>query len=239
MTANPFDHPKIAGSSAKPGQRVLLALRRMIATGEIADGERIAEIATAERLGVSRMPVRTALRSLALEGLVVPLGRRGYAACRPNPALLAGAIQVRGALEGLAARLAAQHPNHAAIGERLADIVAPCATLLAQGPLDAAGLATYFAANSAFHDLLVGACGNPAIGLALAQNNRLPLAGAHAFAFDVSDAKTTRGLLTRAHDEHMRVARCVREGEDAWAEEVMRRHAEASLAVEQGLVPAG
>jgi len=55
--------------SPKPGQRVMVALRHMIVTGEIADGARIAEIPTAERLGVSRMPVRTALRALALRAL--------------------------------------------------------------------------------------------------------------------------------------------------------------------------
>lgn len=58
----------------KPGQRVLFALRKMIVSGEIPDGARIAEIATAERFGVSRMPVRTALRTLEQEGLVAKLG---------------------------------------------------------------------------------------------------------------------------------------------------------------------
>ncbi len=49
---------------SKPGQRVLAELRKLIASGELAAGERIVEIPTAERLQVSRMPVRIALRTL-------------------------------------------------------------------------------------------------------------------------------------------------------------------------------
>ena len=88
----------------KPGQRVIVALRRQIASGEIADGARIAEIATAAALNVSRMPVRTALRALEQEGFVVKLGSRGYAARAPSPEQISDAIDVRGVLEGLAAR---------------------------------------------------------------------------------------------------------------------------------------
>ncbi|MFO6281776.1 GntR family transcriptional regulator, partial [Pseudomonas aeruginosa] len=54
---------------SKPGQRVLAELRKLIASGELAAGERIVEIPTAERLQVSRMPVRIALRTLEQEGL--------------------------------------------------------------------------------------------------------------------------------------------------------------------------
>ncbi len=62
---------------SKPGQRVLAELRKLIASGELAAGERIVEIPTAERLQVSRMPVRIALRTLEQEGLLCKTGR-GY-----------------------------------------------------------------------------------------------------------------------------------------------------------------
>jgi len=217
----------------KPGQKVLTALRRMIATGEIADGERIAEIPTAERLGVSRMPVRTALRALALEGLVVPLGARGYAARRTTAAQAQGAVQVRGVLEGLAARLVAQRADHATIGAELAALIAPCAKLFTGAPLRDAGLTLYGEANAAFHDRLITASGNHAIALALAQNNHLPLAGAGAFAFDPGDGEGTSALLARAHGEHEAVAAFIRAGDAAGAEAAMRLHAEVSLTMEQ------
>ena len=61
---------------SKPGQRVLAELRKLIASGELAAGERIVEIPTAERLQVSRMPVRIALRTLEQEGLLCKTGAR-------------------------------------------------------------------------------------------------------------------------------------------------------------------
>ena len=64
---------------SKPGQTVLVALRRMIASGELAGGERLMEIPTAELFGVSRMPVRMAFRVLEQEGLLIRHGARGYA----------------------------------------------------------------------------------------------------------------------------------------------------------------
>ena len=61
---------------SKPGQLVLIALRKMIASGELAAGERLMEIPTAELFGVSRMPVRMAFRTLEQEGLLVRFGGR-------------------------------------------------------------------------------------------------------------------------------------------------------------------
>lgn len=217
----------------KPGQRVLTALRSLIVSGEIPDGARIAEIPTAERLGVSRMPVRTALRALALEGLVVPLGARGYAARRPGRAQAEGAVQVRGVLEGLAARLAAQRGDHAAVGAALLALLARCERLFADGVLDDAGLALYSAVNADFHAALLAAADTDAITLALAQNNHLPLASADAYAFDVRDGAHTCRLLQRAHAEHGQVARHVQAGEAEAAEAAMRAHALISLALER------
>ncbi|MCS7556038.1 GntR family transcriptional regulator [Pseudomonas aeruginosa] len=92
---------------SKPGQRVLAELRKLIASGELAAGERIVEIPTAERLQVSRMPVRIALRTLEQEGLLCKTGR-GYRVRAVTREDIAGAVEVRGVLEGLAARQAAE-----------------------------------------------------------------------------------------------------------------------------------
>src|ERR1700746_990740 len=92
----------------KPGQRGLTARRTVIGAGELVAAEPRAEIPTAERLGVSRMPVRMAFRALEQEGLVVKAGARGYEVRALSPADIVGAVEVRGVLEGLAARLAAE-----------------------------------------------------------------------------------------------------------------------------------
>jgi len=90
------------------GQRVLAALRKMIVAGDLRPGERVAEIPLAEQLGVSRMPVRMAFRALENEGLLRRAGARGYMVREISAQETANAIEVRGVLEGLAARLVAE-----------------------------------------------------------------------------------------------------------------------------------
>jgi DNA-binding GntR family transcriptional regulator len=89
-------------------QSVVTELRDAILTGRIAPGERLLQVELAERLGVSRIPLREALRTLHGEGLVVIEPNRGTI-CRPLEAKdLADLYAVRLALEGLAVRAAAE-----------------------------------------------------------------------------------------------------------------------------------
>ena len=83
-------------------------LRQAIITGEFAPGERLMEIALAERLGVSRTPVREAIRKLELEGLVVMIPRKGAEVARITEKDLKDVLDVRCALEELGASLAAE-----------------------------------------------------------------------------------------------------------------------------------
>src|SRR4029077_20450425 len=80
----------------------------MILRGELAPGERLGEVALAERLGVSRTPIRQALPALAREGLLAAAGRRGYVGRGFSPQDVLDAIETRGLLEGLAARRIAE-----------------------------------------------------------------------------------------------------------------------------------
>lgn len=218
---------------AKPGQQVLVALRRMIADGTIKPGDRIAEIATAEALGVSRMPVRTALRALEHEGLVVKLGARGYTPRAMDAAAITGAIEVRGALEGLAARHLAQRgatPDEAA---RLEAILAEGDALFAKGYLRDGDLDAFYRYNLAFHDLLIAASGNPSIALALARNNHLPFASAAALTLDWTDLAGGYNQLLAAHRDHHAVFEAIRGGDPDQAEQLMRRHASMAIANRQ------
>lgn len=85
---------------------VFHTLRQAIITGEFAPGERLMEIALADRLGVSRTPVREAIRKLELEGLVVMIPRRGAEVARITEEGLRNVLEVRCALEELAVTLA-------------------------------------------------------------------------------------------------------------------------------------
>ena len=94
---------------------VFNTLRTAIITGEFAPGERLMEIALAERLGVSRTPVREAIRKLELEGLVVMIPRRGSEVARITEAGLKEVLEVRCALEEFAVELACQRSDKASI----------------------------------------------------------------------------------------------------------------------------
>ncbi|MGK2911740.1 MAG: GntR family transcriptional regulator [Sphingobium sp.] len=213
----------------KPGQRVIVALRKMIASGELADGVRIAEIATAERLGVSRMPVRTALRTLEQEGLVIKLGARGYAARGPTATQIDGAIEVRGALEGLAARIVASKPIPASLAKRLKTCLQTGDALFEKGHLEEGDLERFYSYNLAFHDLLVTGSANQAIAIALARNNHLPFASAAALALDWDDLATEYHHLLAAHRQHLAVSAAILSGKADEAEHLMRQHARASV----------
>lgn len=224
----------------KPGQRVIVELRRMIAAGELKPGQRIAEIPTAEKLAVSRMPVRTALRALEQEGLVVRLGARGYAARGVSPADIAGAIEVRGVLEGLAAAQAATRGLEPAARRALSRCLQAGDALFAKGGFAAEDLDAYHAMNHQFHAELVKASGNPAIASALATNNSLPFAAATALALDMADLKAEFVRLSGAHAEHHQVFQALEKRDAEAAEALMRGHARAAMRNERIFaLPAG
>ena len=88
--------------------RALLRLREMILSGEFAPGERMSELRLVKRLGVSRTPLRLALATLEHEGLLQGLKSRGYVVREFTKADISDAIELRGVLEGTAARFAAE-----------------------------------------------------------------------------------------------------------------------------------
>lgn len=206
-----------------------MALRNMIASGELKAGERIAEIPTAEALGVSRMPVRTALRALEQEGLVVQLGARGYAARSFSSEAVRDSVQVRGVLEGLAAAQAAQR----GVGLKQRRMLQACLVegdaLFAKGHLVLEDFDIYHAMNQRFHDVIISASGNAAIALALARNNSMPFGGASAMALDERDLDGEFQHLHSAHLQHHAVYGALMAGDAVTAETLMRQHANAAV----------
>lgn len=83
-------------------------LTQEISTGELHQGTRLEEQALADRFGVSRTPIREALRQLATMGLIKPRGRRGYAVTEVTIEELSQMFESMGELEALCARMAAQ-----------------------------------------------------------------------------------------------------------------------------------
>ena len=92
---------------------VFNTLRQAILKGELKPGERLMEIQLAEKLGVSRTPIREAIRKLELEGLVLMIPRRGAEVAKISEKSLRDVLEVRRSLEELAIELACQRMTEA------------------------------------------------------------------------------------------------------------------------------
>ena len=87
---------------------VFHTLRQAILRGELKPGERLMEIKLANKLGVSRTPIREAIRKLELEGLVLIIPRRGAEVAQITEKSLRDVLEVRRSLEALAVQLACE-----------------------------------------------------------------------------------------------------------------------------------
>jgi DNA-binding GntR family transcriptional regulator len=149
-------------------EQVHLRLVDAIADGTLAPGERLTQEEVAQRLSVSRQPVSHALQLLKRQGLAVEIGKRGLAVAPVEPNRMRDLYQVRGALDGLAARLAAER----VLGSR-----APTRELdslklrldegLALG--DDAAVREWIEKDVAFHSAIYALSGNPAIAESVEQ----------------------------------------------------------------------
>ena len=135
--------------------RTYEALLDAICTGEIRPGDRLTQDDLAERLGVSRQPVNSAIAMLRAQGFVLETGRRGVVVAPVDPALFTAIYQVRSALEPLAVELATPRLDAEAI-RRGRSAVARGHELMQAG--DAKGV---LQADMDFHTLIYGLSGNP------------------------------------------------------------------------------
>ena len=133
------------------GKTVAEQLRRLILTGQHKPGERLVEDKLSAELGVSRVPIREALRTLAAEGLVDLPPRRGASVAQLSPAIAHDLVEVRATLEGLNARLAARHHEPAIVTE-LHQVLTEGNAAAQSGNVD-----DLVRLNGAFHDKLAQA----------------------------------------------------------------------------------
>ncbi len=204
---------------------VVATLRQLIVNGRLAAGERLAEIPVAESLGVSRTPVRLAFRALEQEGLLARAGKRGYEVRSFSDADVRTAIEVRGTLEGLAARHIAERGMPAALRETLAQCIAAGADVLARGHLVDEDIGRWSRLNKHFHDALVDAHESRVIADAIARNNHLPFASADSIALDRNALGAEYEKLRIAQLQHQLVFDALERRESARAEMLMREHA--------------
>jgi GntR family transcriptional regulator, vanillate catabolism transcriptional regulator len=201
-----------------------LRLREMILAGELPSGARIAELAIVEKLGVSRTPIRTALMRLEQEGLLEALPNGGFAVRSFSERDVSDSIELRGTIEGLAARLAAERGASPELLSRARDCLAGVDAVLARSALDDEAFMRYVTLNQEFHNLLSEMAASPVIQRELERVVTLPFASPSAFVVLQANSPQARDMLIVAQDQHRQVLHAIQQREGSRAEAIMREH---------------
>jgi GntR family transcriptional regulator, vanillate catabolism transcriptional regulator len=214
----------LSGDSGSQAVKAQLALRKLILAGELPPGSRIAELAIVERLGVSRTPIRAALMRLEQEGLLEALPGGGYAVRTFSEADVADAIELRGTLEGLVARMAAERGASPGLLEQARRCLEEVDAVLQRPALDDEAFHRYVDWNQRFHNLLYEMAASPVIARELERVVRLPFASPSGFVVRQADSPRARDRLIVAQDQHRQVLEAIERREGARAEAIMREH---------------
>src|SRR5688572_17124484 len=200
------------------------APREMILAGELPGGARIAELAIVERLGVSRTPIRAALMRLEQEGLLDALPNGGYAVRTFSERDVSDAIELRGTVEGLAARLAAERGVPQAVLDEARACLDEIDEVLRQPALDDEAFTGYVRLNQRFHNLLSELAASSVLARELERVVNLPFASPSGFVVVQADTPRARDMLIVAQDQHRQVIDAIERREGARAEAIMREH---------------
>jgi len=210
-----------AGSQAVKAQQ---RLRELILTGALPAGERIAELTLVDLLGVSRTPIRTALMRLEQEGLLEALPFGGYAVRTFSEREVADAIELRGTLEGLAARLAAERGVSACILAEAQACLDELDRLLREASLSEGMFSDYVRLNAQFHRLLAEMPGSGVLAREIERAGSLPFASPSGFVGVQVHNTLARDMLVIAQHQHRQVLEAIERREAGRAEALMREH---------------
>lgn len=203
-------------------------LRSMLLAGEFPPSTRLTEVPLADRLGVSRTPVRDALSALAREGLLSYEPNRGYEvrSCTLDDVL--GAYRVRATLEALACQIAAERCLAVETRARLMDANERIERILRDGTWRDDGARRWRELNGAFHAAIVDATDNLALKQAIANTQRLPIlvTDGEARWFTHSELVLVFGDadVRRSHREHEQMLDALRGGDGERAAAIMQAH---------------
>lgn len=204
-------------SSSSIQSRVIGDLREQIISGALEPGMSLSEIALAETFGVSRTPVREALKQLQTEGLVEIRPRVGTFVTAPSRREIIELFEVKALLEGAAARLLAQRGTVPEL-KMLSETLHHADEAVARGDE-----ARYAALVADFHDIIVQGADNAK----LTAHYRM-LMNQLAYARLVRTSLSQSGRLSASDEEHHRVFELIESKDGDRAERVMRDHVHAS-----------
>jgi GntR family transcriptional regulator, vanillate catabolism transcriptional regulator len=216
---------EIAVATSSQSMRAQLRLRELIVGGALPPGERITELAMVERLAMSRTPIRTALVRLQEEGLLEALPGGGFVVRAFSENDIHDAIELRGTLEGLAARMAAERGVAPALMAEVRECLAQIDALLAPPKLSDTAFAAYAEHNGRLHGLLSEMSGSPLLQRQIDRAVTLPFASPNGFVMADRGGPRARDRLVIAHEQHHAMVEAIARGEGTRAEALAREHA--------------
>ncbi|MDB5744697.1 MAG: GntR family transcriptional regulator [Polaromonas sp.] len=206
---------------------VVNEIKRRIISGRYQPGERLLELQLVDDLGVSRTPIRLAFEELAKDGLLERLPTRGFRVKSFNARDLSDAIDVRGTLEGMAARLAAEKGMDSQGLQVLYSCLDEGRQLLVEAmePGKVLDARQWMAINATFHSTLIQAAGSKPLDDAIDFISKIPLAAATAVSMQGVAPQLEYEFIARAHHDHCDLVAAIEQREGMRAESIMREHA--------------
>lgn len=190
-------------------------LREAIRTGALKPGERLMEIQLAEELGVSRTPVREAIRKLELEGYVIMMPRRGTYVASLSIRDVNEVFEIRTSLDSLASGLAAERITEEEL-ERLKRLLAQIGEYIEQNDMD-----KIVETDTEFHDLLYQASRNTRlVGIIFNLREQLTRFRSTSMSYP--------GRLKETLEEHSRIVDAIADGDVELAQRAAEDHMEKS-----------
>ena len=211
-------------ASASQAMKAQLQLREAILSGDLPPSARLTEMAIVERLGMSRTPVRTALARLAEEGLLESLPGGGYSVRTFREQDVADAIELRGVLEGMLARRAAERGARREAVDAARQCLNEIDAVLAAATLDDEAISRYEQLNDVFHQCVQAMAQAPVLQRELDRVVKLPFASPSAFVIVDCHSRRARDMLTVAQHQHWQVLDAIAAREGARAEALLREH---------------
>ena len=202
-------------------EKALLGLRSLVLSGDLEANARLPETALAERLGISRTPLRQAMDRLVGEGLLERLETGGCRVACFTPDDIADALELRGVAEGTALRLAAERGADPDLLDRADHLLARLDEAVAGARID---LDIYIRYNSLFHALIARLSGSRVVAREVERACSLPLASPNAFLHEHQAIPDVLATLPRAQEQHRAMIDAVRAREGARAEFYGREH---------------
>jgi GntR family transcriptional regulator of vanillate catabolism len=217
--------PREKDLSSTQTARATLALREMLVQGRFRPGERLREVPLAAELHVSRIPLHLALERLAHEGFLQVRPTRGFVVQGFSTEDIYDAIELRGLLEGAAARLATERLQDVRELEPMLEASREIVTLVRKRKLTVEAFSRYIDLNAKFHNALLDLARSRILRRAIEQACSLPFASPSAFLNRQYASPELHDLFVISADQHCCIVEAIADREGMRAEALTREHA--------------